>query len=40
VWVAGGSALPQGTGTGPTGTICALAYRAAHDIKSWAAGRG
>jgi gluconate 2-dehydrogenase alpha chain len=40
VWVAGGSALPQGTGTGPTGTICALAYRAAHDIiRSWAPGR-
>jgi gluconate 2-dehydrogenase alpha chain len=32
VWVVGGSALPQGTGTGPTGTICALAYRAASDI--------
>lgn len=32
IWVVGGSALPQGTGTGPTGTICALAYRAASDI--------
>jgi gluconate 2-dehydrogenase alpha chain len=32
VWVVGGSALPQSTGTGPTGTICALAYRAAADI--------
>jgi gluconate 2-dehydrogenase alpha chain len=32
VWVVGGSALPQSSGAGPTGTICALAYRAAADI--------
>jgi gluconate 2-dehydrogenase alpha chain len=32
VWVVGGSAFPQGTGPAPTGTICALAYRAADGI--------
>jgi gluconate 2-dehydrogenase alpha chain len=32
VWVVGGSAMPQAPSTGPTGTICALAYRAAAGI--------
>jgi gluconate 2-dehydrogenase alpha chain len=32
VWVVGGSAMPQAPGTGLTGTICALAYRAAAGI--------
>jgi gluconate 2-dehydrogenase alpha chain len=29
LWVVGGSAMPQAPGTGLTGTICALAERAA-----------
>ena len=32
VWVVGGSAMPQAPGVGLTGTICALAYRAATGI--------
>jgi choline dehydrogenase-like flavoprotein len=32
VWVVGGSAFPQNGTPGPTGTICALAYRAADSI--------
>jgi gluconate 2-dehydrogenase alpha chain len=32
LWVVGGSALPHAPGVGPTGTICALAYRAAEGI--------
>jgi gluconate 2-dehydrogenase alpha chain len=32
LWVVGGSAMPQAPGTGLTGTICALAYRAAEGI--------
>lgn len=32
VWVVGGSAFPQTGAAGPTGTICALAYRAAEGI--------
>jgi gluconate 2-dehydrogenase alpha chain len=34
LWVVGGSALPQAPGVGPTGTICALAYRAAAAITA------
>lgn len=32
LWVVGGSALPQAPGVGLTGTLCALAYRAADDV--------
>ena len=32
VWVVGGSAFPQNGTPGPSGTIGALAYRAAEDI--------
>jgi gluconate 2-dehydrogenase alpha chain len=32
VLVVGGSAFPQAPGRGPTGTICALAYRATEGI--------
>ncbi|RTL66288.1 MAG: GMC family oxidoreductase [Pseudonocardiaceae bacterium] len=34
VWVVGGSAFPQSAGTGPTATICALAYRASDAIRA------
>ncbi len=34
VWVVGGSAFPQNGTPGPTGTICALAYRAAARIAA------
>jgi gluconate 2-dehydrogenase alpha chain len=32
LWVVGGSAMPHAPGVGPTGTVCALAYRAATGI--------
>ncbi|ODU02095.1 MAG: hypothetical protein ABS81_18700 [Pseudonocardia sp. SCN 72-86] len=34
VWVVGGSAFPRSAGTGPTATICALAYRASDAIRA------
>jgi gluconate 2-dehydrogenase alpha chain len=40
VWVVGGSAFPQGAAHGPTGTICALAYRAADGITQYARSPG
>jgi gluconate 2-dehydrogenase alpha chain len=36
VWVVGGSAFPHAPAMGPTGTICALAYRAADAVKRYA----
>jgi gluconate 2-dehydrogenase alpha chain len=40
VWVVGGSAFPQGGAHGPTGTICALAYRAAEGVLRYGAAPG
>src|SRR5262249_17445147 len=40
VWVVGGSAFPQGGAHGPTGTIGALAYRAADGVLRYAASPG
>ncbi|MEA2682289.1 MAG: gluconate 2-dehydrogenase alpha chain [Chloroflexota bacterium] len=36
LWVVGGSAFPQNGTPGPTGTICALAYRAAEGMQTYA----
>lgn len=36
VWVVGGSAFPHAPARGPTGTICALAYRASEAVQRYA----